>query len=175
MEDNADYTFVEEYDGFPYYKSDKGKFLFHPVPIGWDVEEQVILPPKCIECAVDTVTFDDDGNELELGPGTEACNNCLACPELSVYDMESDEDYACVCEQGYVGEIVWMERTFEYAGSCDQTPHDQWWLSRAFDPDTTDRNAYIQMPGGKLQPGIHHWQHHDGSGFKEYAITTTIL
>jgi hypothetical protein len=172
---NGDYTLVEEYDGFPYYKNERGKFLWHPVPVGWDDVNPIDEGVPCLECAADTMTFDDDGNEMQLGPGTEACNLCMRCPPLSIYDMESDEDYACVCQTGYVGEIVWMEKTFEYAGRCEATPHDQWFLSRAFDPDSIDRNAWLQMPGGKIPAGMHHWMHNDGFGIHEYVIVTTVL
>ena len=30
---NGDYKYVDTYEGFPYYKSDKQKYLFHPVPM----------------------------------------------------------------------------------------------------------------------------------------------
>ena len=169
---NGDYKYVDTYEGFPYYKSDKQKYLFHPVPIGWATVKPGEKPLRCPECATDFDPEDYEGMD-PIGPGTQACKNCVKCPEYSMVD--SGGSMGCVCEPGYLGEVHFDSKSETYSGDCKRVPHDQWFLNRIFDPDSMERNAWLESQGGTIPSGPHVWYHRRGPEIKEYHITTESI
>ena len=157
---NGEYVYVDSYEGFPYYKSDQNKFLFHPVPVGWADMEPLPTPLRCPECATDFDPDDYEGME-PIGPGTDACKSCIKCPKYAVVDMTGSN--GCVCEQGYLGDIQFNYKTETYGGFCEATSHDMWVLNRIFDPDTVERNAWVEAPGGIVPLGPQVWYHRVGT------------